>query len=186
MKVEEMQLGEPDEKGRRKPIPTGRCKELSCDTVIYALGTRANPIVARSTPGLDVDKRGNIVADEGSTQATSLQGVFAGGDIVTGGATVILAMGAGRRAARSIAARLRSGKKLWPVTREDAEAFVPPAPLSEGADEPAVVPAPIAESAGMLCPKCHRPIEGDEPYVCCASAPLSWRCDACGKVSDGF
>src|SRR6202023_378489 len=68
IKVEEMQLGDPDEKGRRKPIPTGRFKELACDTVIYALGTKANPVVARSTPGLVLDKRGNIVADEGGAQ----------------------------------------------------------------------------------------------------------------------
>src|SRR5262249_14910475 len=160
MKVEEMQLGEPDEKGRRKPIPTGRCKELSCDTVIYALGTRANPIVSRSTPGLDVDKRGNIVADEGGTQATSLKGVFAGGATGTAAATVILARGAGRRAARSIAAYLRSGKQLWPVTREQADAFVPPTQLSDTVVEPVVPPAPFVEPPGMLCPKCHRPIEG--------------------------
>ncbi len=166
MKVEEMELGEPDDKGRRKPLPTGRFKELDCDTVIYALGSKANPIVARSTPGLRTDKRGNIVADDGGTQATSLPGVFAGGDIVTGGATVILAMGAGRRAARSIAAYLKSGKQ-WPVSREQADAFVPPI-------------------AGAVCPKCHRPVEGDEAYVCCAGAYLSWRCDGCAKVSDGF
>ena len=166
MKVEEMQLGEPDEKGRRKPIPTGRFKELDCDTVIYALGTKANPIVARSTPGLELDKRGNIAADDGGTQATSLPGLFAGGDIVTGGATVILAMGAGRRAARSIAAYLKNGKK-WPVTREQADVFVPPVP-------------------GAVCPKCHRPVEGDESYVCCATAQLTWKCDGCGKVSEGF
>jgi glutamate synthase (NADPH/NADH) small chain len=166
MKVEEMELGEADDKGRRKPLPTGRFKELDCDTVIYALGTKANPIVARSTPGLAVDKRGNIAADEGGTQATSLPGVFAGGDIVSGGATVILAMGAGRRAARSIAAFLKSGKK-WPVTREQSDAFVPPV-------------------AGAVCPKCRRPVEGDEAYVCCAGARLSWRCNGCGKVSEGF
>ena len=166
MKVEEMELGEPDDKGRRKPLPTGRFKELDCDTVIYALGTKANPIVARSTPGLAVDKRGNIAADEGGTQATSLPGVFAGGDIVSGGATVILAMGAGRRAARSIAAFLKSGKQ-WPVTREQSDAFVPPV-------------------AGATCPKCHRAVEGDESYVCCAGARLSWRCTGCAKVSEGF
>jgi rubrerythrin len=185
MKVEEMQLGDPDEKGRRKPMPTGRFKELACDTVIYALGSKANPVVARSTPGLALDKRGNIVADEGGTQATSIPGVFAGGDIVTGGATVILAMGAGRRAARSIAAYLKNGKG-WPVTKEQAEAFVPPVPLSADAVEPVFALAPVDEPPGLLCPKCHRPLEGDEPYVCCADSSLSWRCDACAKVSDGF
>ncbi|HUJ27915.1 MAG TPA: NADPH-dependent glutamate synthase [Myxococcales bacterium] len=166
MRVEEMQLGEPDEKGRRKPMPTGRFKELDCDTVIYALGTKANPIVARSTPGLSLDKRGNIVADDGGTQGTSVPGVFAGGDIVTGGATVILAMGAGRRAARSIATYLKGGRQ-WPVTREQAEQFVPPV-------------------AAAVCPKCRKPVEGDEPYVCCAGAALSWRCGSCAKVSEGF
>src|SRR5206468_1910911 len=137
-----------------------------CETVISALGTKANPIVTRATPGLGLTDRGNIAADEGGTQATTLPGVFAGGDIVSGGATVILAMGAGRRAARSIATYLQSGKK-WPVTREAAEAFVPPVP-------------------GASCPKCHRPVEGDESYVCCAGAKISWRCEGCGKVSDGF
>ena len=119
MKVEEMELGEPDEKGRRKPVPTGRFKDLACDTVIYALGTKANPIITQSTPGLGLNKWGNIVADD-ETQATTLPGVFAGGDIVTGGATVILAMGAGRRAAKGIATYL-GGRKKWPVTRAEVE-----------------------------------------------------------------
>jgi homotetrameric NADPH-dependent glutamate synthase len=171
MKVEEMVLGEPDEKGRRKPMPTGKFKELECDTVISALGTKANPIVTKSTPGLELNKWGNIAADDGkpeSTQATSLPGVFAGGDIVTGGATVILAMGAGRRAAKSIAAYLSSGKK-WPMTADAVASFKAPAPASEKA-----------------CPKCHRPIEGEEEYVCCAQAQLAWKCSSCAKVSEGF
>jgi glutamate synthase (NADPH/NADH) small chain len=125
MKVQKMALGEPDEKGRRKPVPTGEIVELDCDTVIYALGTQANPIITKSTPGLALNKWGYIVADE-HTQATSVPGVFAGGDIVTGGATVILAMGAGRRAARAIAAYLAGGSKTWPITKADADAFVPP------------------------------------------------------------
>jgi len=128
MKVQKMMLGEPDEKGRRKPIPLPEVIELECDTVIYALGTNANPIITKSTPGLALNKWGYIVADE-YTQATSVPGVFAGGDIVTGGATVILAMGAGRRAARAIGAYLASGKSKWPITKEDADAFVPPQPL---------------------------------------------------------
>jgi NADPH-dependent glutamate synthase beta subunit-like oxidoreductase len=106
-------------------VPTGEIIELACDTVIYALGTQANPIITKSTPGLNLNKWGYIVADD-YTQATSVQGVFAGGDIVTGGATVILAMGAGRRAARAIAAYLAGGKAKWPITQEDAEAYVPP------------------------------------------------------------
>jgi len=124
MKAQKMQLGEPDAKGRRKPIPTGETIELECDTVIYALGTQANPIVTKSTPGLALNQWGYIVADD-YTQVTSVPGVFAGGDIVTGGATVIQAMGAGRRAARAIAAYLAGGKSKWPVTQADADAFRP-------------------------------------------------------------
>ena len=128
MRVEKMTLGEPDEKGRRKPVPTGEFVELDCDVVIYALGTNANPIVAQATPGLGLNKWGYIVADD-KTQATNLPGVFAGGDIVTGGATVILAMGAGRRAAKAIGAWLGDPERKWPISGEDIAAFVPPAPL---------------------------------------------------------
>jgi homotetrameric NADPH-dependent glutamate synthase len=131
MKAQKMMLGEPDEKGRRKPIPLDEVIELECDTVIYALGTNANPIITKSTPGLSLNKWGYIVADD-YTQATSVPGVFAGGDIVTGGATVILAMGAGRRAAKAIGAYLAGGKSKWPITQEDAEAFVPPVPVGAG------------------------------------------------------
>ncbi len=187
MKVEEMVLGDPDEKGRRKPMPTGKFKDLDCDTVVVALGTKANPIVTQSTPGLGLNKWGNIAADDGkpeSTQATNLPGVFAGGDIVTGGATVILAMGAGRRAARSIATYLQSGKK-WPLTAEDVARFVPPAQSGAPSTKHAGAVATGQESA-VKCPKCHRPVEGDESYVCCAEARLQWRCDDCGKVSEGF
>ncbi len=132
MKVQKMVLGEPDAKGRRQPIPQDEFLELECDTVIYALGTKANPIVTKSTPGLELNKWGYIVADA-ATQATSVPGVFAGGDIVTGGATVILAMGAGRRAARAIGAWLAGGKSHWPVTQADADAFVPPTPIASPA-----------------------------------------------------
>ena len=132
MRVQKMTLGEPDEKGRRKPLPLDEFVELDCDTVIYALGTTANPIVAKATPGLGLNKLGYIVADE-ATQATNLPGVFAGGDIVTGGATVILAMGAGRRAAKAIGRYLQGGKASWPITAADLEAFVPPVPLGSAA-----------------------------------------------------
>jgi len=125
MKVQKMTLGEPDEKGRRRPVPLDEFVELECDTVIYALGTKANPIVTKSTPGLELNKWGYIVADA-ATQATSVPGVFAGGDIVTGAATVILAMGAGRRAAKAIGAWLAGGKSVWPVTQEHADAWAPP------------------------------------------------------------
>ncbi|HEU4402924.1 MAG TPA: NADPH-dependent glutamate synthase [Candidatus Polarisedimenticolia bacterium] len=98
----EMELGEPDASGRRRPIPKpGTEKVLEVDTLISALGTTANPILAQTTPGLKVNKWGYIEADS-ETGATSLPGVFAGGDIVTGAATVILAMGAGRKAASGI------------------------------------------------------------------------------------
>ncbi|MBD3236554.1 MAG: NADPH-dependent glutamate synthase [Candidatus Eisenbacteria bacterium] len=99
MECIEMELGEPDASGRRRPIPKeGTNFVLPCDTVVNALGTQANPIIAQTTPGLELNRWGYIVVDE-ETQMTSLPGVFAGGDIVTGGATVILAMGAGRKAA---------------------------------------------------------------------------------------
>ena len=138
MKLQKVMLGEPDDKSRRQPVLLDEFVELDCDTVIYALGTKANPIVGRSTPGLGLDQRGYIIADP-QTQATTMPGVFAGGDIVTGAATVILAMGAGRRAARAIGAYLRNGKRTWPVYPEDADAFVPPGALS--ATTPATTPS---------------------------------------------
>ncbi len=125
MRARIMKLGEPDERGRRKPEPTDQTVELACDTVIYALGTKANPIIGRATGGLALDKRGYIAADE-RTQATNLPGVFAGGDIVTGGATVILAMSAGRRAARAIATYLRDPQRRWPVVLDDSDSAVDP------------------------------------------------------------
>jgi glutamate synthase (NADPH/NADH) small chain len=129
IKVQKMALGEPDERGRRKPVPLDEFVELDCDTVIYALGTKPNPIIGQATPGLSLNRWGNISADE-QAQCTNLPGVFAGGDIVTGGATVILAMGAGRRAARGIAAWLQGAKAKWPMTQADADAFAPGAPVA--------------------------------------------------------
>jgi glutamate synthase (NADPH) small chain len=102
MEVIEMELGEPDESGRRRPVPKkGTEHVLDVDMVVYALGTTANPIIAQSTPGLKVNRWGYIEVEE-TTGMSSVPGVFAGGDIVTGAATVILAMGAGRRAARGM------------------------------------------------------------------------------------
>jgi glutamate synthase (NADPH/NADH) small chain len=104
-----MELGEPDESGRRRPVPIpGSEFVLPLDVAIIAVGTSANPLVQSTTPDLKTRKRGYIEADP-ETLRTSKRGVFAGGDIVTGGATVILAMGAGRRAARSIDAYLSTG-----------------------------------------------------------------------------
>ena len=102
MEVIEMELGEPDASGRRRPVPKeGTEHMIDADMVVYALGTSANPIIAQSTPGLRVNRWGYIEIDE-NTGMASVPGVFAGGDIVTGAATVILAMGAGRRAARGM------------------------------------------------------------------------------------
>jgi glutamate synthase (NADPH) small chain len=102
MRVQKMELGEPDASGRRRPVPmAGSEYLLDVDTVIYALGTTANPIIAQTTPGLSTNKWGYIQTDE-ATGMTNIPGLFAGGDIVTGAATVILAMGAGRRAARGM------------------------------------------------------------------------------------
>ncbi len=97
-----MELGEPDASGRRRPVPVpGSEFEIPVETVVMAIGQGPNPLVPSTTPGLKTNKWGNIIADE-ETGATSIEGVFAGGDIVTGAATVILAMGAGRKAARAI------------------------------------------------------------------------------------
>ena len=102
MRCQEMELGEPDSSGRRRPVPIpGSEFDMELDTVVYALGTSANPIISQTTPGLQVNKWGYITVDE-KTGASSLPGVYAGGDISTGAATVILAMGAGRRAAAAM------------------------------------------------------------------------------------
>ena len=96
-----MELGEPDESGRRSPVAVpGSEFEIETDTVIMSLGTSPNPLIAKTTSGLETNRRGCLVADEKG--ATTREGVFAGGDAVTGAATVILAMGAGRKAAAAI------------------------------------------------------------------------------------
>jgi glutamate synthase (NADPH/NADH) small chain len=97
-----MELGEPDSSGRRRPIAIkGSEFELECDLAIIAVGAGANPLLTQSTKDIELNKWGYIVADEANGK-TSKKGVWAGGDIVTGSATVILAMGAGRKAANSI------------------------------------------------------------------------------------
>ena len=155
--VERMELGEPDEQGRRRPVGTGEQFEVACDTVIVALGTNPNPIVTRNTKGLALDPRGYVAADP-ETQATNLPGVFAGGDIVTGGATVILAMGAGRRAAAAILQYLGDGAM-----------------------------PPVDDVSGPMCPRCHRPVEaGDDDGICCADQVVEWKCTECSKRSEGF
>ncbi|MBQ8956304.1 MAG: FAD-dependent oxidoreductase, partial [Lachnospiraceae bacterium] len=102
IRVIKMELGEPDASGRRRPVEIpGSEYEIECDTVIMALGTTPNPLISGTTEGLETNKKKCIVTDE-DTGATSRPGVFAGGDCATGAATVILAMGAGRRAAKGI------------------------------------------------------------------------------------
>ena len=102
MECIEMELGEPDASGRRKPIAKeGSNFELPVDTVIMSIGTSPNPLIRSTTPGLDTNKRGCLVVNE-DTMQTTREGVYAGGDAVTGAATVILAMGAGKSAAKAI------------------------------------------------------------------------------------
>ena len=104
----EMELGEPDESGRRRPIVKKDSEfELDVDTMIMALGTSPNPLIRSTTPGLDADKHGCIITD-GPDGLTSRPFVYAGGDAVTGAATVILAMGAGKEAAKAIDAAVKS------------------------------------------------------------------------------
>jgi glutamate synthase (NADPH/NADH) small chain len=105
MRCIHMELGEPDDSGRRRPVAVeGSDYEFKADMIVYAIGTSANPIIGQ-TSNIKLNKWGFIDVDE--NLATSLAGVYAGGDIVTGGATVILAMGAGRKAARSMKKYLR-------------------------------------------------------------------------------
>ncbi len=102
IKCIKMELGEPDERGRRSPVPIpGSEFELPVDTVIISIGTSPNPLIKSTTEGLEVNKRGGIIVEE-STGATTKPGVYAGGDAVTGAATVISAMGAGKTAAKAI------------------------------------------------------------------------------------
>ncbi len=106
-----MELGEPDASGRRRPIAVPNSEfGIPVDTVVVAIGQSPNPLIPQTTPGLEIGKHGNIIADE-KTGKTSKKGVFAGGDIVTGAATVILAMGAGRIAARACDEYLKTG--IW-------------------------------------------------------------------------
>jgi glutamate synthase (NADPH/NADH) small chain len=108
MRCVRMALGEPDSSGRRRPDPVPDSEyDFEADMVVYAIGTNANPIIGQ-TAKLKLDKRGYLATDD--DLATSMAGVYAGGDIVTGAATVIEAMGAGRRAARSIKTYLGLGE----------------------------------------------------------------------------
>lgn len=106
-----MELGEPDASGRRRPVPVkGSEHILDVDTVVVAIGQSPNPLIKNTTPDLETQSWGGIVADD-ETMATSKPGVYAGGDVVTGAATVILAMGAGKRAAQSIDEYIRGEER---------------------------------------------------------------------------
>ncbi len=114
-----MELGEPDDSGRRRPIPIENSEfNFDVDLAIVAIGNGSNPLIAQTTPDMKTNKWGNIIADS-ETGRTSKEGVFAGGDIVTGGATVILAMGAGRAAAKSINDYLQTS--VWELPPEKPE-----------------------------------------------------------------
>ncbi|MGN0557025.1 MAG: FAD-dependent oxidoreductase, partial [Acutalibacteraceae bacterium] len=102
MKCVKMELGEPDENGRRRPVEIpGSEFVLDVDTVVISIGTSPNPLIKSTTAGLEVNRRGGIIVEE-QTGATTKEGVYAGGDAVTGAATVISAMGAGKTAAAAI------------------------------------------------------------------------------------
>lgn len=114
----EMELGEPDESGRRSPVEKpGSEFDVACSVVVMALGTSPNPLIATTTAGLETNRRGCLTADERGV--TTRPGVFAGGDAVTGAATVILAMGAGRTAAKAIDEYIKSGKSVARAENND-------------------------------------------------------------------
>ena len=116
VRLQDMELGEPDDSGRRRPIPIAGTERVEpVDMAVVAFGNSPNPLLARTAPDLEQTRRGTLVADD-ETGRTTKEGVFAGGDIVTGGATVILAMGAGRKAAASISDYLGTG--VWNLPAE--------------------------------------------------------------------
>jgi glutamate synthase (NADPH/NADH) small chain len=108
LKIQRCELGEPDDKGRRRPGPIeGAFEELPVEIVIEAIGNGPNPLIPKTTAGLSTTRHGTLVVDE-ATMMTTRRGIFAGGDIVAGASTVILAMGHGRKAAAAIHAYLAS------------------------------------------------------------------------------
>jgi glutamate synthase (NADPH) small chain len=128
LRVQRCELGEPDDKGRRRPVPIeGACEDLSVEIVIEAIGNGPNPLIPKTTQGLKTTRHGTLVVDE-ATMMTTRRGVFAGGDIVAGASTVILAMGHGRKAAAAIDAYLRG---------EDAEEATSVVRCGENSPRPA-------------------------------------------------
>lgn len=109
IKIEKMELGEPDASGRRKPEPTGNFTTLDVDCVIMSIGTSPNPLIKNTTPGIETNPHGCLIVNE-ATNETTKKAVYAGGDAVTGAATVILAMGAGKKAAKSIDEYIKAKK----------------------------------------------------------------------------
>ena len=119
VRLQRMELGEPDEGGRRRPVPVAGSEWVEeVDVAVVAIGNSPNPLLPKATPDLDQTRWGTVVTDE-ATGRTTKPGVFAGGDIVTGGATVILAMGAGRTAAASINEYLQTGIWELPESSDD-------------------------------------------------------------------
>jgi glutamate synthase (NADPH/NADH) small chain len=120
VRLQRMELGDPGADGRRRPIPIpGSDTVEDISVAVVAIGNNPNPIIAKTTPDIAHESWGTMIADD-ATGRTTKRGVFAGGDIVTGGATVILAMGAGRRAARAIDEYLRTGEWVEPESRQPA------------------------------------------------------------------
>jgi len=114
MEVLQMELGEPDDSGRRSPVPVeGSEYEIECDAVVVAIGNKPNPLIPQTLQDLELTRWGTVVTEE-HTMQTSVPGVYAGGDIVSGAATVISAMGQGKIAARAIDHYLRTGKNPDP------------------------------------------------------------------------
>lgn len=110
VKVEKMELGEPDKSGRRRPIPTGEYEEVEFDSVIVSIGQTPNPLIKQTNPDIETESWGGIIINEDTTMTTK-DGVFAGGDAVSGAATVILAMGAGKKAAENIYRYIKAKKE---------------------------------------------------------------------------
>lgn len=110
VKVEKMELGEEDKSGRRRPIPTGEYEEVEFDSVIVSIGQTPNPLIKQTNPDIETESWGGIIINEDTTMTTK-DGVFAGGDAVSGAATVILAMGAGKKAAENIDRYIKAKKE---------------------------------------------------------------------------